>query len=189
MQVIWILTILGISAGVYSVISLSGNILEVLGVSLAWLTFLIIFQYLIFASIKPTIFFGVEKSRYFTIFVLVCVIGSIIGGVTMKFYNDYEYNKKLEAGNDIVFYDKILKNIIYKHDYDVDDCTSTENPPTARKDDLYSSVDELKKQQVTRLNILVVLADRDNELGRAIRCALYDGIGVKGMAEVAGITY
>ena len=98
LQVVWVISILVIAINLPVAIAYPEDTENILGMSFGWLVVLTVAQYLMFSSINPSWAFGKNKRRYFTLFLLISFFLAIIGGVSLKLYNKYEYNKKLETG-------------------------------------------------------------------------------------------
>lgn len=188
LQVIWIGSILIIAFNLATTLAThSEGLWEILGLSLSCLVFLVVVQYLIFAKIHPSWLFGESKGRYFTLFVIFSFVTAIIGGIVLKLYNSYEYDKKLEAGSDVVFFDSLLKNTLRKHD--LAECNDIDQIPSADKKELQAAALKLSEQKVNGLNILVKIAEREDALGRRFRCLVNEDIDVEEIAQIANVKY
>jgi len=187
LQVTWVLSILAIAATTFAVVSASQDIIEVLTISIFLVAFLIIVQYLVLASLNPSKLFNESKRRYFILFVIVIFSASVIGGVASKFYKDYEYNKKLEAGSDTAFFDEILNDTI--NNYNLTECNDIDQIPDASKKDLQAAALDLKNHKVNGLNILVKIAEQDDALGRRFRCLINEDVDIEEIAEAANVKY
>ena len=187
LQVVWIISVLAIAINTSIAIAHPRDAKDVLIASFAWTAFLIVVQYLVFASINPSWLFGKNKGRYFSIFIIISIALSITGGVGIKVYNKHEYNKRLEAGTDTVLFDGILSDTIGK--YNLTECRDIDSLPAASKEDLKAAASRLEDQKIKGLNILVKIAEQDDAVGRRFRCLIDDDVDAEGLAQIADIDY
>lgn len=194
-QVIWIAGFLIILGIIFANISFYGELSSAIFGAFAWLVFFAVIQYLIFSNLDPRALFDgtlMPDSKnsinrgLFSILVGVGLSLSILSGIAAKFYHSYQYNQKIEAGNDIEFYSEILESISYS--YEPTDCyMEDENPP--KKEDLQRTAMSIEKQGISGLNILVTISRRNDSIGNALRCEIRDDVGIENIAAIADIKY
>ena len=102
--------------------------------------------------------------------------------------NDYnmvilQKNAKIEKLNKDI---EILTEITYRHDFT--DCYYTEEDKP-KKADVQQIAKNLENQGVVGLNILVEIADRNDKIGEAFRCAIWEDMSIDEIATIAGIDY
>ena len=187
LQVIWVLSVVIMAAVISLSITQSQDVKDVLIGCFAWIVFLIIIQYLVFASINPSWLFGENKGRYFFVFTIISIALSVVCGVGIKAYDKHEYNKKLEAGADTVFFNKILSDTI--DNYDLTECDDIDSLPAASKKDLQAAASKLEAQNTKGLNILVKIAKQDDALGRRFRCLINEDIDLREVAQIANVKF
>lgn len=187
LQVVWVLSVLIMAAVISLSIAQSQDVKDILIGCFAWIVFLIIIQYLVFASINPGWLFGENKGRYFSVFIIISIALSVVCGIGIKAYDKHEYNKKLEAGTDTVFFNRILSDTI--NNYDLTECDDIDSLPIASKKDLQAAASKLADQNIKGLNILVKIAKQDDALGRRFRCLINEDIDLSEVAQIANVKF
>lgn len=194
-QVVWVAGFLIILGVIFANISFYNELSSAIFGAFAWMVFFAVVQYLIFSNFDPHALFdgtlmpdskiSINRSL-FSILVGVGLSLSILGGIAAKFYHSYQYNQKIEAGNDVGFYKEALDDIAYS--YEPTDCytEASENP---KKEDLQQIARDLDKQGINGLNILMVISRRNDDIGNALRCAIMDDVSIEDIAIIAGIKY
>lgn len=194
-QVVWIAGFLIILAIIFANTSSFNELPSTIFGSFAWLVFFAVIQYLIFSNLDPRALFDgtlmpdskISINRgLFSILVGVGLSLSILSGIAAKFYHSYQYNQKIEAGNDVGFYKEALDDIAYS--YEPTDCY-TEDGETPKREDLQKIARDLDKQGINGLNILMVISRRNDDIGNALRCAIMDDVSIEDIAIIAGIKY
>lgn len=172
LQVVWIISILTVAVNVFDATSSPHTPeSELIGLLLIWFALLIVVQYLAFASFNPSWAFGENKGRYLSIFMIASIFIAAIGGIGLKIYNTNEYNKKLEAGTDIVFFEGVLRDTMIS--YGLSECRDTKHLPNPSKDDLRAAISKVESRNIKGLNILATIANQNDAVGRGVRC-LFD---------------
>lgn len=194
-QVLWIAGFLIVLGVIFANISFYGELSSAIFGAFAWMVFFAVIQYLIFSNLDPRALFdgtlmpdskiSINRSL-FSILVGVGLSLSILSGIAAKFYHSYQYNQKIEAGNDVGFYKEALDDIAYS--YEPTDCY-TEDNETPKREDLQKIARDLDKQGINGLNILVVISRRNDDIGNALRCAVMDDVSIEDIAIIAGIKY
>lgn len=170
-QIVWLASILAVVVNVFNVASnLETFAPELIGFFLGWFVFLVVVQYLAFANLNPSWAFGENKGRYLSIFIIAGILVAVIGGIGLKTYNKYEYDKKLEAGTDVVFFEGVLRDT--RISYGLSECRDTKHLPSPSRDDLRAAIARLEGQNIKGLNILATIAKQDDDVGRGVRCVI-----------------
>lgn len=187
MQVLWVLTSLLFSLSVSLLVigNFSENVWFFIVLILVWALLLVIVQYLIFSKLNPNVLFN--KKNFLTKLSILSVVLAIILGSSLNIYQSYTYKKKLKAGNDVDFFNERIRNVVYK--YGSDECFREDEQPKGSRILLVEEANKLNKQGINGLAALLVMANRDDDLGLVIRCSFYDGLDSKDLAEIAAIDY
>lgn len=195
LQVVWIIGFVAVLWSLYASIALYGEILLVISSVCIWIIFFAVIQYLIFSTLDPRALFDGSimpnskssiNRRWLAIGFAASLGLAVIGGITGKMYYTYEYNQKIKAGSDTSFYKEVLTDIAYSNV--PTDCEDNEEDPP-KKADLQRLVSNLKSQGVVGLNILVKIAERNDNIGNALRCAIRDYKSIDEIATIADIDY
>lgn len=188
LQIIWVAGFLGILMGLFINIAYNDELIATIIVSIIWLLFFAGIQYLFFSTLNPRSLFdsrliikevGHINKKFFAILVAAALGLTVIGGIAIKLYQSYQYNQKIEAGNDVGFYSKLLKDSAYK--YEIEDCYADDRP---KKAEIQKVSHDLKSTGVNGLNIILTLANQDDRIGNSIRCAITEDIGIEELAKL-----
>lgn len=183
LQVVWIISILTVAVNIFDAASSSHLFApELIGLLLIWFALLIMVQYLVFANPNPSWAFGENKGRYLYIFMIVSTFIAAIGGIGLKAYNTNEYDKKLEAGTDIVFFDGVLRDTMIS--YGLSECRDTKHIPSPSKDDLRAAISRVESQNIKGLNILATIANQNDAVGHGVRCLFDKTQDIQQVADV-----
>ena len=195
LQVLWVIGFAVVLGGIFANIAFYNELPAAVFGACAWLIFFAVIQYLLFATLDPRALFdgsivpnnkGGITRRSFAIGIATSLALVVISGVITKLYLTYQDNQKLEAGSDIDFYSEILTESTYRHDFT--DCYYTEEDKP-KKADVQQIARNLENKGVVGLNILVEIADRNDKIGEAFRCAIREDMSIDEMATIAGIDY
>lgn len=187
MQVLWVLTSLlfSLSVSPLAIGNFSEDAWFFIIIILVWALLLVIVQYLIFSKLNPNVLFN--KKNFLTKLSMLSIVLAIILGSSLNIYQSYTYKKKLKAGNDVDFFNERIRNVVYK--YGSDECFREDEQPKGSRIMLVEEANKLNKQGINGLAALLVMANRDDDLGFVIRCSFDDGLDSKDLAEIAEIDY